>query len=161
MSVLVPEVKIDNMMEQLAVVEPEFLDAIGIEKHFVRIGLSLPSDWKLEIWEEGNNHYYYDEWGIKWGMPKDSNLYFDMVEHPLANCTSISQLKKYIWPKVNDEARFYGIEYLAKAFRKTPYAIIGYGSIGAGILEQSCWMSGTEKEDRWLYGITKCWPTAG
>ena len=127
-------------MEQIAVVEPEFLDGMGIEQHFVRITLNLPPEWKLEIWEEGRYLYYYDEWG----MPKDSGTYFDMIERPLANCIIISQLANYPWPKAN-QACFKGLEFAAKALQQTLYAVIGTGHIGAGILEQCCWMSRTDK----------------
>jgi uroporphyrinogen decarboxylase len=139
------KLQIDNVVEQIVIVEPEFFDAMGIEQHFVRIDLEKASNWKLEIWDEDEKLYFFDEWGIKWGMPKATNLYFEMSEHPLANCTSISQLMKFPWPKGYDSARFNGIEFMAKAFRKTPHAIIGRGHIGAGILEQCSWMNGIKK----------------
>ncbi len=138
------KIRIANAMEQIAVVEPELLDAIGIEKYFVGVGLNLPPEWKLEIWEENEYLYYYDEWGIKWGKPKHSELYFDMVEHPLANYTSIAQLIKHPWPKAN-QSFFKCIDSVARSLRQTPYAIIGGGPIGTGIFLECCWLSGMEK----------------
>ncbi len=138
------KIRIAIVMEQLAVVEPELLDAIGIEKCFIGVGLNIPPGWKMEIWEENGYLYYYDEWGIKWGKPEHSELYFDMMEHPLANYTSIAQLIKHPWPKAN-QIFFQCIEPVARSLRQTPYAIMGGGHIGAGLLEQCCWLSGMEK----------------
>jgi uroporphyrinogen decarboxylase len=138
------EMEIDNIMEQVAMVEPAFLDAAGIEKNFVRIDLNPPSGWVLEIKEEEGHSFYYDEWGIRWGMPA-SGFYYDMIEHPLAKCENVSDIDRYAWPRGGDPARFEGLEFEAKALRQTPYAIIGSGRIGAGVLEQCCWMRGTER----------------
>jgi len=138
------EIEIDNIMEQVAVVEPAFLDAGGIDKNFVRIDLNPPAGWTLEIEKEEGRSTYYDEWGIRWGMP-DSGFYYDMVGHPLSKCENVSDLDRHAWPRGGDPARFEGLEYEAKALRQTSYAIIGGGRIGAGVLEQCCWMRGMER----------------
>jgi uroporphyrinogen decarboxylase len=68
-----------------------------------------------------------------------------MVEHPLANCTSVSELESYAWPDPVDDSRFEGLEYEGKAFRETPFANVGRGHIGAGVFEESWWLNGMQK----------------
>ena len=45
----------------------------------------------------GDYFSYYDEWGIKWMMPKVGSHYYDMREHPLKGCT-VEDLDKFSWP---------------------------------------------------------------
>jgi len=70
--------------------------------------------------EEENG--YYDEFGIRW---RKALYYNDIIERPLANCESISDLKRYKWPDPYDPGRVRGLRDEAeRLFKETEYALV-------------------------------------
>ncbi|NMB16138.1 MAG: uroporphyrinogen-III decarboxylase [Firmicutes bacterium] len=135
------EVKITNLSSQLAEVGEQLCDLWGIDTRgmFPR----SPSTWKLQIEEEGDYRSYFDEWGIKWMMPKEGGHYYDMRQHPLQGCT-IEDLDKYSWPNPRDPARIEGLRDEATRLRESGRAVLMAGTIGNGFLHTGNWLEGYE-----------------
>ncbi len=83
------QVRIFEMLQQLAWVDDDMLDILGVDVRPVTPGGSLT--YRLEIQDRGDSTCFYDEWGIGWRMPNDYGLYYDMFEHPLSG--SISEIR--------------------------------------------------------------------
>ena len=79
---------------------------------------------------------YYNEFGIKYRMP-EGGLYYDMVEHPLANA-SIEALEEYPWPDPAKSMDLTGVREKARKLREEgKYLLVG-DMIDTGIFEP-CW----------------------
>ncbi len=90
--------------------------------------------------EEENG--YYDEYGIRW---RKALFYYDAVERPLANCESISDLKKYKWPDPYDPGRVRGLrEYAEQLYKETEFALVA-DFCCTGPFEGACFLRGYEK----------------
>lgn len=102
------------------------------------------SDWSLDIKRQGDSDYFYDEWGIGWRKPIDSELYFDMFDAPLKSAQGIDDVKQHKWPNVEDPARYAGIREEARNIEEASRAAIILGRMAAGTLELSAWTRGME-----------------
>lgn len=90
-----PEVLIDRS-QRLVKPSPEILTQFGIDTRYACLEIPYQvwaSDEKGSIWK--------DEWGVK---RKFTGLYYDMIEHPLANLETMEDLKRVkIPPPPSDE----------------------------------------------------------
>jgi uroporphyrinogen decarboxylase len=88
-------------------------------------------------------HDLTDEFGIRWSLPDDNQMFMDITHHPLANAT-IDDIRKYPFPKGDDPGRFAGLREKALEIRKnTPYAVVSGIS---GVTYEICWyMRGLEQ----------------
>ena len=90
------------------------------------------------------NNSYVDDWGIKLRMAP-SSYYFDVVEFPLANASSISDLRNYDWPDPTDQRRVAGLREKARhLFQNTNFAIVA-DAPRLGIFEMAWLLVGFEK----------------
>jgi len=65
---------------------------------------------------------YYDEFGIRW---QKALYYYDAIERPLANCETISDLKKYQSPDPYDPGRVRGLrEFAENLYKETDFALV-------------------------------------
>jgi uroporphyrinogen decarboxylase len=135
------EVKITNLSSQLADIGDQLRDLWKVDTKgvFPR----SPSTWKLKIEEDGDYLSYYDEWGIKWMMPKEGGHYYDMREHPLEGCT-IEDLDKFPWPNPRDPGRIAGLRDEAIKAKESGRAVLMAGTIGNGFLHTGNWLEGYE-----------------
>ena len=121
-------------------VEPdeEVLKRFGIDTRYVR--LKAPKNWEMKLLSDNS---YFDEWGVRWEKPS-SSLYFDPVEHPLADA-GIQDLEAYSWPDPLDPGRTKGLSEEARhLYESTPYAIVA-NAPGVGIFETAWMLRGFEK----------------
>ena len=127
---------------QTAMIDEILLKAFGAD--FRPLRQRPPVSWKLEIHEDSNSYYFYDEYGIKSAMPKINGYYYDMVEHPLAQA-SIEDVYSYKGPDFKDKSRVYKMKDEAQFLSKyTDYAITGdFG--GPGIFETAWFLRGFEQ----------------
>jgi len=103
----------------LAAVDEVVLKKIGVDVRAV--GLDKPSNWKLDIKENQDYYWFYDEWQRKYQMPKSGGHYYDIVEFPLAK----EDFENYQWPDPMDPNRFSGLVEKAQAFQeKTGAALV-------------------------------------
>ena len=69
------EIEIQDVAQQLGRVPEDILQRLGVD---VRALDPRPgSAWRLEIKRRGDSDVYYDEWGIGWRKPVDSDLCCD------------------------------------------------------------------------------------
>jgi len=134
------EIVIIDQMQQLPAVGEDLLTKVRSDTRC--IPGHPPSNWKLEIKEEGRYLIYYDEWNIKLRMPKQGGLYYDFVGFPLADAR-IEDLATYRWPNAKDKDRFVDPGRRARKLHdRGEYAIGVPAPLGAGFFEESWWLRG-------------------
>jgi len=147
------DLQIMSQSQQLVKIDEKILDMFGVDT--VSFRANSISNGTLDIYEDNENFYFKDEWGIEWIMPKTRGLYFDVHANPLANM-SINDIEKYDWPDPNKKDRYLGLKNRAKdLYENTDKAIIALNPIGAGILELSTWLVGFEEFFIWLIADKK------
>ena len=136
------EIGLYEVTQQLGVVPESLLRWLGVDVRGVdpRPG----SNWQLVIRREGGSDVFYDEWGIGWRKPVDSNLYFDMCFAPLATAESIEDIERHKWPDPDDPARYAGLAQEAEALQQNTGAAIVLGRMAPGTFELAAWTRGME-----------------
>jgi uroporphyrinogen decarboxylase len=114
--------QIDDLIEQLAGLDDDI--AGQLEPDCGRVAPGLSSSYKRVFREEGDYVVFADEWGIDWAMPKQGGFFYDMVRHPLAEASSIGDLRSYRWPDPLDPGRFAGLGERARALRRAGKAVV-------------------------------------
>jgi uroporphyrinogen decarboxylase len=132
------EIEIMDAVQQLARPSEQVLERFHVDTRYV--AAEPASTWKGGIVkaERGGRVWYdlTDEFGIRWSMPDDQQLYMDITLHPLAKAT-IKDVRDYAWPKGDDPSRFAGLRERALRLQKdTPYAVVSGIS---GVIYETCW----------------------
>jgi len=143
-------IEIMDAVQQLARPSEKVLERFRIDTRYVAAGPA--AGWKGGVItaERGGRvwHDVTDEFGIRWSMPDDQQLYMDITLHPLADAT-VRDVRDYPWPKGDDPARFAGLRDRAMLLRKeTPYAVVS-GICGV-IYEFGWYLRGLE---RWFVDL--------
>ena len=98
----------------------------------------------LEHGEDGEYQHFYDEWGIKWRMPKSGGFYYDMGSHPLKDAVTEADVDAYDkFFDANDDARYAGMKHKAEEIHQAGYAVV-VNSLSAGMFEMLTWLMGYE-----------------
>ena len=132
-----PETQIIDIITQSVSVDEDLLQRFDVATRGVRPRHS--SNWSLRIQEDNKYKYFWDEYGIKWAMPKEGGLYYDMTYYPLKSVT-IGEIEAYPWPDPQDPARVAGLREEVEKLTGD-YAIVLTGP-GEGLFERSLWMRG-------------------
>lgn len=138
-------VTIYDEMQQLARIDDDLVDRLGIDVRCV--DPSPPSKdglYKAPV-QVGDYYERFDEWGIKWRMPAEGGLYYDMLDGSLKDVNSAAELKKFPWPDPVDPARFATMKERADHYVYNEKRAYILGRQYAGIWETALWMSGFEK----------------
>jgi len=139
------EIEIVDVTQQLARIDDDLVDLLGID---VRLVEPTPSDKSMLIKPVSIDGAYYrktDEWGIEWKMPVVGGHYYDMTGQPLSEADSTDALEVFQWPDPKDPLRFETMKNRADQVvygEKRAYIL---GAQYAGIMETSLWMNGFEK----------------
>ena len=104
------EISILDIVQQLADPDESFLERFKVDTR----GLTSRIFQTTKVEEDVQYKYFTDEWGVRWRMPKDKGLYFDMCGHPLAGALSIDDIRKYTWPDPADAVMIKGLEEKAQ-----------------------------------------------
>jgi uroporphyrinogen decarboxylase len=131
--------EISYLTSQLARVDEEMLTRLSID---VR-GILLDPLFKAGPGSDASGNLLEDEWGIKWFMPAEKGLYYDMISHPLQDSTS-EDLARYAWIDPEDPSRFDGVQRQLDAFPRGENAVICGTTIGNGFLQTGNWLEGFE-----------------
>ena len=75
------EPKIIDMIQQLAQVEDDVMDRLGVDVK--NISPRSSASFQITVGDMGEYTYFYDEFKIGWRSPKDGGWYYDMFDHPL------------------------------------------------------------------------------
>ena len=133
------EIKGDTkaFVRQHAEPDEAILERFKIDTRYVR---TIP----LNKSELDTNNSYVDDWGVKHRMAPSSH-YYDVVEFPLANASSVSDLRNYDWPDPTDQRRVAGLREKARhLFQNSNYAIVA-DAPKLGIFEMAWLLVGFEK----------------
>lgn len=138
-------IEIMDAVQQLARPSEKVLERFRVDTRYVAAGSA--SGWKggIVTAERGGRiwHDLTDEFGVRWSMPDDQQLYMDITYHPLAEAT-LNDVQDYPWPKGDDPARFAGLRDRALLLRKeTPYAVVS--GISGVIYEFGWYLRGLER----------------
>jgi uroporphyrinogen decarboxylase len=136
------EPRVAFVAEQLVLVDEDMAERLYSDVRPVLPGSASAFEYVLR--DEGEYEAYTDEWGIGWRKPKDGGFYYDMYRHPLADATSLAELKAYSFPDPLDEGRFATLRAQAEAARATGKAVALLGPC-AGIAEVYSWLRGYEE----------------
>ena len=136
-----PEEKVElfDIVQQLAVPSEAFLHKYGVDVR--NVVSNAPASWTMKLQSEGKYDTFFDQWGIKWRMPKQGGFYFDMIEHPLINACDEEDIENYKYPDPNEESRYTGIRERAQDVHDRGFGVV-MASISAGIFELGGWLRG-------------------
>lgn len=134
------EVKIIDMIQQLAQVDDDMMDRLGVDMR--NISPRSSASFQITVGDMGDYTYFYDEWKIGWRSPKDGGLYYDMFDHPLRGEITVEDVDKFPMPDPLDPARFVGLREAALHVRDVEQRAVVFGNISAGIFEMLTWLRG-------------------
>jgi uroporphyrinogen decarboxylase len=139
------EENIVDIIQQLAAPSEELLRSF--ESDFRSVYARPPRAWSLcEKLLSTGRPYFVDEWGVSWGK---TPYYYDMIDHPLKNATTIKDLEDYTWPDSHAPGRLDGLhEEVKRLNNETDFAIVAgmSGPIASGgLFEEAWWLRGLEK----------------
>jgi uroporphyrinogen decarboxylase len=127
------EPRIIDVVQQLADVEPDVLDALGCD---VRAVLPRsPASYRPRIREEGSHLTFVDEWGVGRRMPVEGGLYYDAATSPLAGEIADADIDRFPWPDPADPARYEGMAEEARGYALEERRAVHVGSICSGVTE--------------------------
>jgi uroporphyrinogen decarboxylase len=132
--------RIFEMLQQLAVVDDDMVEILGVDVRPVTPGGSLT--FHLEIQDMGDYTCFYDEWGIGWRMPKDRGLYYDMFDHPLAGDITEEAIARLRGPDPLDPGRFVGMREAARRVAEEEQRAVVVTQMTAGVTEIAAWTRG-------------------
>jgi uroporphyrinogen decarboxylase len=101
-----------------------------------------PDNWELALKPSERYQTFMDEWGVEWAMPRENGLYFDMVSHPMAKFSQVSDVSRYKIPDPSNPGRFNGLrKSVEKTITNTQAAILMMPPYG-GLFETAFWLRG-------------------
>lgn len=137
------KVILSDIIQQLAFVDEDILEKYGVDMRGVYLG--NPKGWSLEIINEGDYMTFIDAWDVKWRMPQNNGLYFDLYQHPLRgdNLDDIDRIR-HIDPM--DKERVEPLIRDAKKLREENKYFVMTAQCGytVGFLQQFQWLQGFE-----------------
>ena len=108
----------------------------------IKLGKNIEGsiDDSFEAFESGDGprHTFMDEWGVVW---KRAAYYYDMVDFPLKDASTIADLDNYRWPDPRDPGRVRGLAERAKEARERQVAVT-IDPLAGGIIEMANSMRG-------------------
>lgn len=135
-------VKMLTLAAQRACVDEVVLKKLNVDTRGIHP--NVPIQWKVKTKEDDHYTYYEDGWGIIRKKPKIGGLYYDIIEHPLANVDT-TDIEKYPWPNPTDAVIFRGLkEQVLKLYKETDAALVVGRTFGNGILAMAGYLEGYE-----------------
>jgi uroporphyrinogen decarboxylase len=131
-----------DISQQLALVEDDVLDALGVDARGA--APRSPSTWQRELVDDGAYLRFRDEWGVTRSKPKDSGLYFEATSAPLTGEIDASHVARFAWPDASDPARTAGMADEVRRIALDERRAVYVGSICAGITEMLFRLRGYE-----------------
>ncbi|MGQ9568882.1 MAG: uroporphyrinogen decarboxylase family protein [Anaerolineae bacterium] len=137
------EVRIGNLNQQLAVVDDDVVDLLGVDVKGVAPG--APSTFQLETRDTEHCTYFYDELGIGWQKPKERGLYYDLLESPLSGDITEETIERHPWPDPTDPSRYVGLREAARRIAEEEKRAVVVANMLAGFVETCPWLLGFEQ----------------
>ena len=134
--------QVGDISSQRAEPSEDFLRKVGVDTR--PLGYGAQSSWRLDLKEEKEATFFFDEWGIGRKMPKTKGHNYYIFSHPLAGVAT-ENLSRYPWPDPTDPKRLDGAEQRAAAHRsQTDPALVFGGSLSQGFLQFAAQLEGYE-----------------
>jgi len=109
--------------EEIELADIAYLTVLPIDQFQISLGVDVLgiypgnySEYNFILNEDDKKYWFIDPWGTKMTKPKNSGIFYDFTEFPLAHA-SIDELKKYSFPNHMDMARLEGIAKRADFIR--------------------------------------------
>ena len=128
-----------NILAQLAKVDKKIIKRFSIDTYCIFPRMLFNGEFS----EENNGTSVIDEWGIKWFMPRNKGHHFDMVGHPLKNCT-IKDLYEFEWINGSNPDRFTDMGFQINEALKEKNSLVLGATVGNGIFQTGNWLEGYE-----------------
>jgi uroporphyrinogen decarboxylase len=135
------DVRLGDLSQQLAVVDDDVMDALGIDVRGVEPRAA--SGYRRELLDDGDSVAYVDEWGVRRRMPRDG-WFFDPATAPLAGEIDAGHLARFAWPDGGDPARRAGVAAEARRVVAEEGRAVYVGSACAGLTEMLFRLRGFE-----------------
>ena len=135
------EVRVGDLSQQLAVVDEDVLERLGIDVRGVEP--RAPSGYRRDLVDDDEEVSYADEWGVRRRMPKDG-YFFDPSTAPLGGEIDASHLARFAWPDGGDPARRAGVADEARRVAAEERRAVYVGSVCAGLTEMLFRLRGFE-----------------
>jgi uroporphyrinogen decarboxylase len=139
------EIGVMDVFQQIAVVDDDVRELLKCDVRNVAPRSSATHKIIVNETDMPGYRFFHDEWGIGWRMPKDGGFFYDMFDHPLANASSIEDIKNFPWPDPVDPARFAGLAERAKYVAEELGELVILGGLSAGFIELTAWTRGFAK----------------
>jgi uroporphyrinogen decarboxylase len=136
------EPRICSLATQSGAVEEEVVHRFGIDVRCLRV--RQPAAASVQVRKEGDSSVFQDEWGIRWRMPLDGGLYYDICSHPLAGFSTVQEIERYRWPDTAEPSRYAGLKQDARALTTSGRPALVLERHTGGIFETSWWQRGLE-----------------
>ncbi len=136
------EIKIIDLLQQLAFVDDDVMEYMGVDVR--NVSPRSTASFKVDVKESPDQKYsyFFDEYQIGWRMPKDGGMYYDMFNHPLAGPKTEEDIEIYELPDPLDPTRFAGLREAAYRVLNEEKRALIIGNISAGIFELMTWTRG-------------------
>ena len=136
------EIVIIDMLQQLAQVDDDVMERLGVDVRNVSPRSTASFKIELKVTPDGQYRYFDDEYQIRWRMPIDGGMYYDMFQHPLSGEITEETVDRYALPDPLDPARFAGLREAAQKVLEEEKRALVIGNMSAGIFELYMWTRG-------------------
>lgn len=134
------QISICEHLQQIAFVEPLIKDRLKIDTTGIFL-TSASKVWDIRPQEEEKYWTFVDPFGVKWGMPKNKGLYFDILQHPLAGTVTLDDILKWPFPDPADPQFINALAQAVETAKSSSNAIV-LAACDAGVLERALWLRG-------------------
>ncbi len=133
--------ELGDLSSQRARPSEEFLEAFGVDTRPVRC--RPQKAWKMNLLEDQESLFYYDEWGIGRKMARVDGHHYFIFHHPLDGVET-DDLARYPWPDPEDPSRLDGTEEeMARQEREAHPAFVLAGPFSQGLLQFAAQLEGS------------------
>ncbi len=136
------DVRVGDLTQQLAEVDPDVLDLLGCDVRLV--GPRSATGYRRDVVDAGGYLSFRDEWGVGRRMPSVDGLYYDSFGEPLGGEVDTATIDAFPWPDASDPARYTGMVDAARQIAEVEGRAVFAGSICGGLSEGLFKMRGFE-----------------
>jgi uroporphyrinogen decarboxylase len=139
------EIGVMDVFQQIAVVDDDVRQLLKCDVRNVAPRSSATHQIIVNTTDMPGYDFFHDEWRIGWRKPQDGGFFYDMFDHPLANASSIEDIKNFPWPDPEDPTRFAGLAERARYVGEELGELVILGGLAAGFIELTAWTRGFAK----------------
>lgn len=136
------DIEVMDIFQQIATIDDDVRQKLACDVRNVAPRSSATFQIDINRTDMPGYDFFHDEWGIGWRMPQDGGFFYDMFDHPLANATTIDEIRNFPWPNPTDPARFMGLREAARHVAEDLGELVIAGGMAAGFFEITCWTRG-------------------